>query len=115
MNEEELRKLLAERAIEPVEPDPMTALQELEAARAHLESADRICDDDPSGAFAMSYDAMRKAISAHMRAQGYRATKGQGHHHRTGRYALAALADAGIEQDVDGLRRASAASQPIRV
>ena len=34
---------------------------------------------------------MRKAIQAHMRANGYRVTKGAGGHRKTGEYALAAL------------------------
>jgi HEPN domain len=108
MSEDDIRQLLADRAIERVERDAETAAEELAAARKHLKSAELISDQDPSGAFAMGYDAMRKAISAHMRANGYRVTMGPGHHYRTGRYALAALDSLGVEEHVeafDDLRR----------
>ena len=101
MSDAELEELLRERAIEQVEPDVETADQELAAARAHLASAELISDQDPSGAFAMGYDAMRKAVSAHMRARGYRVAKGPGYHHRTGRYALAALDHLAVEEHVE--------------
>jgi hypothetical protein len=91
MGEKELRRLRAEGVIEKVEPDAETARQELDAARRHLVSATLIADDDPAAAFTVGYDAMRKAISAHLRNSGYRVTKGTGHHHRTGQYAMAAL------------------------
>jgi HEPN domain len=55
----------------------------------------------------VGYEAIRKAISAHMRATGYRARKGFGHHERVARYAGAALAGAGIDEDlraIDQLR-----------
>jgi DNA integrity scanning protein DisA with diadenylate cyclase activity len=108
MSDDDIRQLLADRAIEQVEPDAETAAEELAVARNHLKSAELISDQDPSGAFAMGYDAMRKAISAHMRARGYRATKGPGRHYRTGRYALAALDSLDAEEHVeafDDLRR----------
>jgi hypothetical protein len=108
MSDDDIRQLLAEGAIEQVEPDPETAAEELAVARSHLTSAELISDQDPSGAFALGYDAMRKAISAHMRARGYRVTKGPGHHFRTGRYALAALDGLGAQEHVeafDDLRR----------
>jgi hypothetical protein len=93
--------LINEGVIERVDPDPDTARQELRAARAHVESAVLIAGGDPTGAFAMAYDAMRKAFSAHMRATGYRATTGKGHHYRTGRYALVALRGRGVEGHVE--------------
>lgn len=108
MSEKELRRLVTERLVEQVESDPDTALQEIDTARRHLESARRIADDDPTGAFAMAYDAMRKAVAAHMRAHGYRVTKGPGHHLRTGRYAVAALDHLDVEEHiaaVDELRQ----------
>ncbi len=101
MGEAELLRLLAEKAIERVETDRETARQELDGAKRHLESAASIADADPTAAFAVSYDAMRKAISAHMRASGYRVKKGPGHHQRTGRYALAALDDLHVEDHIE--------------
>jgi len=77
MGEKELRRLVTENIVERVEPNSDTALQEIGTARRHLESARRIADDDPPGAFAMAYDAMRKAVAAHMRARGYRVNQSE--------------------------------------
>ncbi|MEW6582037.1 MAG: HEPN domain-containing protein [Actinomycetota bacterium] len=101
MSDEDVQALAAEGLVERVEPDPETARQELQTARRHIQSARRIARDDTSGAFAIGYDAMRKANSAHMRARGYRVKPGKGHHHRTGRYALAALDHLGIADHVE--------------
>lgn len=93
MSEREVSALLASGAIERVEPDPVAARRELAVARQHVESAASIADSDATAAFAIGYDAIRKAISAHMRARGYRVAKGAGHHRRVGGYANAALDD----------------------
>jgi hypothetical protein len=98
MSQEELDELIAEGVIEAVAADPETARVELEQARLHVESAAQIAERDPVAAFAIGYDATRKALSAHMRSRGYRVTKGKGHHARTGRYALAAIDDPGLEE-----------------
>jgi len=101
MSQEELDELVAEGVIEPVVPDPETARIELGQARLHVESAAEIAERDPVAAFAIGYDAIRKALSAHMRGRGYRVTKGKGHHTRTGRYAASAIDDAGVEEHVE--------------
>jgi hypothetical protein len=80
MSQEELDDLVAEGAIERVAPDPETARTELEQAHLHVETAAEIADRDPAAAFAVGYDAVRKALSAHMRHRGYRVTRGPGHH-----------------------------------
>ncbi len=36
-----------------------------------------------------------------MRSRGYRVTKGKGHHARTGRYAIAAIDDARVEEHLE--------------
>lgn len=74
MNQEELDDLVAEGAIEQVAADPETARIELDQARLHAETAAEIADRDPVAAFAIGYDAVRKALSAHMRHRGYRVT-----------------------------------------
>jgi hypothetical protein len=56
---------------------------------------------DAVGAFGLAYDAMRKAIVAHMRASGFRVRSGVGAHYQTGRYGLAALSGRGAD---DALR-----------
>ena len=91
MTEADIRRLVAEKKIRAVAADPETARAEIEIARRHVASAERIMADDPTLAFAALYDAMRKAITAHMRSRGYRVTRGPGAHVRTGEYALAAL------------------------
>lgn len=48
-------------------------------ARRHLASAEKIADDDPQGAYALAYDAARKAMAAVFEAQGLRATSAGGH------------------------------------
>ena len=101
MGEAELQRLLNERAIEAVTPDRETADQELDVARRHVTSAALIGSDDPIAAFAIGYDAIRKAITAHMRARGFRLKKGGGHHHRIGRYALAALDHLGVASHIE--------------
>ena len=101
MSQEELDALIADGVIERVAADPETARVELEQARLHVESAAEIADRDPVAAFAIGYDAIRKALSAHMRDRGYRVGKGKGHHTRTGRYAMAAIDDARVEEHLD--------------
>ena len=107
MSDAELQALVTEGLIAPAPADPNLAQMELEIAGVHVESAAGLAERDPIGAFALGYDAVRKAISAHMRASGYRVTKGPGHHIRVGRYAVAALDSPGAFDHLaalDGLR-----------
>lgn len=69
MSQEELDALVAEGAIESVAADPETARIELGQARLHVESAAEIAERDPVAAFAIGYDSIRKALSAHMRSR----------------------------------------------
>jgi hypothetical protein len=101
MTEADVQRLLDERKIERVEPDPETAREEIATARRHIAAAAEIAELDPTLAFTGLYDAMRKAIQAHMRANGYRITKGPGAHVKTGEYALAALDALRIEAHLD--------------
>lgn len=101
MSQQELDDLVATGVIERVAADPETARVELDQARLHAESAAEIAERDPVGAFAIGYDAIRKALSAHMRHRGYRVGKGKGHHARTGSYALAALDDPRVEEHLE--------------
>ncbi len=101
MSQDELDELTAEGVIEQVAADPETARIELEQARLHVESAAEIAARDPVAAFAIGYDTIRKSLSAHMRSRGYRVSKGKGHHARTGRYAIAAIDDARVEEHLE--------------
>ena len=91
MTEADVQRLLAEKKIRTVAPDPETAQAEIDIARRHIASADKIMADDSTLAFTALYDAMRKAVAAHMRSHGYRVTRGPGAHAKTGEYAVAAL------------------------
>ncbi|MGH3115623.1 MAG: HEPN domain-containing protein [Gaiellales bacterium] len=82
-------------------PIPETARAEIDLARRHIASAEKIMADDSTLAFMALYDAMRKAIAAHMRSRGYRVTRGLGAHAKTGEYALAALEHLDIGSHLD--------------
>jgi hypothetical protein len=101
MTQEDVDALVADGVIERVAADPETARFELAQARLHVETAAEIAERDPVAAFALGYDAIRKALSAHMRSRGYRVTKGKGHHLRTGRYAFAAIDDPRVEEHLE--------------
>jgi hypothetical protein len=101
MAESDLQQLLASNKIRRVAPDPETAQAEIDIARRHIASAEKIMVDDSTLAFTALYDAMRKAIAAHMRSQGYRVTRGPGAHTKTGEYALAALDHLDIGSHLD--------------
>lgn len=101
MTEADVHRLLAEKKIRTVRPDPETAQVELDVARRHIASAKKIMDDDATLAFTALYDAIRKAIAAHMRSRGYRVARGPGAHAKTGEYALAALDHLDIEAHLD--------------
>jgi len=101
MTRADLQRLLATNRIRPTAPDPETAAAEIDVARRHVASAEKIMDDDATLAFTALYDAMRKAIAAHMRARGYRVTRGAGSHAKTGEYAVAALARLDIGAHLD--------------
>lgn len=100
MGEAEIAALIAEGVVEPAPVDRATAQRELFMAQSHAASAASLAEADPAGAFSLGYDAVRKAISAHMRARGVRARSSAGHHRRMGRYAVAALDSADLAEDV---------------
>ena len=101
MTEADVRRLLAAKTIREVAPDPETARAEIDVARRHIVSAETIMASDSTLAFTALYDAIRKAISAHMRARGYRIGRGPGAHAKTGEYAQAALDHLGIGAHLD--------------
>lgn len=90
---DDLRRLLDTGLMEEVERDEDGASARLDEAERHLESAERIASEDPNGAFQLTYDAARKAITAHMLARGLRVTNRPGGHATTGRYAVAELGE----------------------
>lgn len=108
MTVEQLEVLLREGVVERVKNDRAAARRDLDAAQAHLVSLQPVSSTDSTGAFGLAYDAMRKAIVAHMRANGLRVRGSRGGHYQTGRYALAALDDLGVTEHLlafEDLRR----------
>lgn len=97
-----VRALVDAGTVRPAEADRAAANRDLAAARAHLESAALLVGPDPTGGFVMAYDATRKAITAHLRANGFRVRKGPGEHERTAAYAIAAF-DPAIADHLDAL------------
>ena len=51
----------------------------LDLARQHLVSARAVVENDPEGAYAIGYDASRKALAAVLENEGLRATSRGGH------------------------------------
>src|SRR5712691_1343791 len=97
----DVQRLLQGGRIQEVDPDSETAREEIATARRHIAAALKIVEEDSTLAFTGLYDAMRKAISAHMRTNGYRVTKGAGGHIKTGKYARAALDHLSVEDELD--------------
>lgn len=79
--------LLREGRVERVEADAEAARVKLEDAGRHLRSSVLIAGEDASGAYALVYDAARKALDAHMTANGYRAKARPGAHEAVARSA----------------------------
>lgn len=104
MTADTLAALVDQGRIEEVPPDAEEARAILEEAERHLSSADQIAGTDPNGAYALLYDAARKAVSAHMLAGGYRATNAPGAHRAVVLYAESELSDEAPEH-VDHLDR----------
>jgi len=71
--------LLAAGRLTRVTPNRDYADLLLTQARAHVASAQAVVDTDPAGAFALVYDAARKALTAVLVNQGLR-TGGDGAH-----------------------------------
>lgn len=75
----EVQNLIDEGEIEQVEPSTDHAELLMRQALAHLASAPTVLPNDPVGAYALAYDAARKALSAVLAQQGLRATTRNGH------------------------------------
>lgn len=99
---------LATGRIQRLRPSMPAAGDMVNRARTHLRSAGLIADSDPTLAISACHDAARQAISAHMRASGYRVTAEAGAHRLVIQYADVVLAGIISEDDVvalDELRR----------
>lgn len=76
---EQIDDLVKRRQLQRVTPSPEAARLLITEAKRHLRSAAAIADDDPQGAYALTYDGVRKAMAAVLEAQGLRATAAGGH------------------------------------
>lgn len=75
-----LVEALATRALERVKPNMGAAGERVNDARRHVRSARLLADDDTTLAMAACHDAIRKAITGHMAANGLRPRGGDGAH-----------------------------------
>jgi cellobiose-specific phosphotransferase system component IIA len=94
--------------LERVPPNMSAAGERINDARRHVRSARTIAEDDLTLAIAACHDAIRKAITAHMTANGYRARGGDGAHRIVLVYArnqLATTISTSDLDDADELRR----------
>jgi hypothetical protein len=103
-----LTEALATRDIDRLAPNMAAAGDRVNDAHRHIQSARAIASDDPTLAIAACHDAIRKAVTAHMAAAGYRPKGGNGAHRVVLEYARHQLVDIiRVEdlKDADSIRR----------
>lgn len=103
-----LREALATRHVERVTANAAAAGERVNDARRHLRSARMLASDDPTLAIAACHDATRKAVTAHMAANGLRPRGGEGAHRIALNYArheLGAIITADDLDAADDIRR----------
>ncbi len=91
---------VATRRLLQLNPSMPAAVEMVTRARTHLESAATIAATDPTLCVSACHDAARQAISAHMRAAGYRAANEVGAHRLVVEYAKFMLAGVITEHDI---------------
>jgi hypothetical protein len=69
----DVSELVAQGLIEAIRKDPTGARRLVEEAERRVASAAAIAKTDPDGAYALLWDATRKAIVSHMVSAGFRA------------------------------------------
>lgn len=90
-----VQELILEGRLDRVEANHKQASRMLRSCMQHLETADQRAGADPSGCYALLYDAARKAVAAHMLYHGLRPTSRPGAHAAVVSYAEAELRDIG--------------------
>lgn len=90
-----VQQLLLEGRLDRVDANRKQASQMLRSCTQHLETAEQRAGADPSGCYALLYDAARKAVAAHMLFHGLRPTSRRGAHAAVVMYAEAELIDIG--------------------
>jgi HEPN domain len=76
---EVVERMLADRQLQQLPASREHADRLMAQARRHLLTAQRTADQDPEAAYAVLYDAARKALVAILENQGLRPTSGGGH------------------------------------
>lgn len=76
---EHINELIEEGRLQIVPASSTAARHLIGSAGTHLTSARALAASDPQGAYALTYDAARKAFAAVLEAQGLRATSTGGH------------------------------------
>jgi hypothetical protein len=102
-----VQELLVEGRLDRVTKNASQAGRMLRSCMQHLETADQRAAGDPSGSYALLYDAARKAVAAHMLWHGLRVTGRPGTHAAVVTYAEAELATIGGDHlaHLDRMRR----------
>lgn len=93
MTRADVEELVADGLLRRNRPDAEAAARELAMAKQHVASSRLISAVDSAGALVLAYDAARKALEAHMRANGLRVASGDGGHAKLARYGVAAFGD----------------------
>lgn len=102
-----VQQMIVEGRLDRVTKNSPQAGRMLRSCLQHLETADQRAEGDPSGSYALLYDAARKAVTAHMLVHGLRVTSRPGAHAAIVMYAEAELAAIGGEHlaHLDRMRR----------
>ena len=75
----EIDRMLGDRELDNVPAGGEQADRLIRQAQTHLQSAAGLAESDPPGAYALAYDAARKALTAVLENQGLRSTSTGGH------------------------------------
>ena len=107
MTSKVVQDMIVERRLEKVARNAAQAGRMLRSCVQHLETADQRAGGDPSGCYALLYDATRKAVAAHMLFHGLRVASRPGAHAAVVAYAEAELAAIGDDHlaHLDRMRR----------
>jgi hypothetical protein len=102
-----VQELILEGRLDRVAANPKQASRMLRSCTQHLETADERAGADPTGCYALLYDAARKAVAAHMLFHGLRPTSRPGAHAAVVMYAEAELTRIGAVHvaNLDRMRR----------
>lgn len=109
-----LDEKLATHDIDRIQPNMGAAGDRVNQARRHVRSARALAQDDPTLAMAACHDAIRKAITGHMAANGYRPKTGDGAHRIVVQYAehhLGEVIDVQDMENADAIRRSRSTAE----